>query len=155
LSVTLLLDVISIERLILFCIIIETEYGSGNMVSIHGDIYSYGILVLETITGRRPSDSAFQQGLNLREYVNLALQQDRMMDAIDKALSLDLQNVLRTAGDSAYKRKTGCVVSLLRLGMSCTQESPSSRTSTEDIIKGLVAIKDALVSPERTQKMTG
>lgn len=65
-------------------------------------------------------------------------------------LPFDLQNELRAIGESAYNRKIDCVVLLLRLGMSCTQESPSSRTSTEDIIKGLVAIKDALLREPRT-----
>ena len=92
-------------RLILLCIMNATEYGAGNMVSTHGDIYSYGILVLETITGRRPTDSAFRQGLSLREHVDLALQ-DRIVDAVDTRLSLDLLNELRTVGESAYKRKT-------------------------------------------------
>lgn len=118
-------------------------------MSTHGDIYSYGILVLETITGRRPTDSAFRQGLSLREYVDLALQ-DRIVDAVDTPLSLDLLNELRTVGGSAYKRKIDCVVSLLRLGMSCTQESPSSRMSTGDIIKELLAIKDSLLKEHRT-----
>ena len=131
-------------RLILFCIFNATEYGAGNMVSTHGDIYSYGILVLETITGRRPTDSAFRQGLSLREHVDLALQ-DRIVDAVDTPLSLDLLNELRTVGETAYKRKTDCVISLLRLGMSCTRESPSSRTSTGDIIKELLTIKDSLL----------
>lgn len=122
------------------------EYGAGNMVSTYGDIYSYGILVLETITGRRPTESAFRQGLSLREQVDLALQdRNRIVDAVDTPLSLDLLNELRTVGESAYKRKTDCVISLLRVGMSCTQESPSSRTSTGDIIKELLAIKDALL----------
>ena len=137
-------------RLILFCIINATEYGAGNMVSTHGDIYSYGILVLETITRRRPIDSAFRQGLSLREYVDLALHQDRIADTVDTPLSLDLLNELRTVGDSAYKRKIDCVVSLLRLGMSCTQESPLSRTSTGDIIKELLAIKDSLLREHKT-----
>lgn len=49
------------------------EYGAGNMASTHGDIYSYGILILETVTGKRPTGSNFTQGLSLREYVELGL----------------------------------------------------------------------------------
>jgi hypothetical protein len=39
-----------------------------------GDVYSYGILVLETVTEKRPTDSTFRQGSSLREYVDVALQ---------------------------------------------------------------------------------
>lgn len=119
------------------------EYGAGNTMSMHGDIYSYGILVLETITGKRPIGSEFREGLSLREYVQLGLQ-DRVMDVVDMRLSLDLTDGLQTANDSSYKRKIECVVLLLKLGMSCSHELPSSRLPTGDIIKELLAIKESL-----------
>ncbi|KAL6654826.1 hypothetical protein ACP70R_008291 [Stipagrostis hirtigluma subsp. patula] len=125
------------------------EYGAGNMVSTHGDIYSYGVLVLETVTGKRPTDSRFGQGLSLREYTNLALH-NGVMDAVDTPLSSDLENELRTLGDLSYKRKMDCVVSLLRLGMSCTHELPSSRMPTGGIIRELLAIRDSLLREHRT-----
>jgi serine/threonine protein kinase len=46
-----------------------TEYGVGNEVSTHGDIYSYGILLLEMFTGRRPMDNELGESIGLREYV--------------------------------------------------------------------------------------
>ncbi|TKW09048.1 hypothetical protein SEVIR_6G065850v4 [Setaria viridis] len=125
------------------------EYGAGNMVSTHGDIYSYGILVLETITGNRPTDSRYRQGLDLREHVDLSLH-DRTMDAVDTRLLVDLENELHTIGDSSYNRKIDCIVSLLSLGVSCTQELPSQRMPTESIIKELLAIKDSLLREQRT-----
>ncbi|KAL6907987.1 hypothetical protein ACP4OV_002157 [Aristida adscensionis] len=124
------------------------EYGAGNMVSTHGDIYSYGILVLETITGNRPTESRYKQGLmSLREHVDLALRDRTIMDAVDPRLSVDLENELHTMSgdDSSYKRKIDCVAALLSLGVSCTQELPSSRMPTESIIKELLAIKDSLL----------
>ncbi|CAL5041855.1 unnamed protein product [Urochloa decumbens] len=123
------------------------EYGAGNVVSIHGDIYSYGILVLETITGNKPTESRYRQGLmSLREHVDLALHDRTMDDAVDTRLSTDLENELHTMGDdSSYKRKMDCVAALLSLGVSCTQELPSGRMPTDSIIKELLAIKDSLL----------
>ncbi|KAL6654823.1 hypothetical protein ACP70R_008288 [Stipagrostis hirtigluma subsp. patula] len=113
------------------------EYGAGNMVSTNGDIYSYGILVLETITGKRPTDNAFRQGSSLREYVELGLR-DGVMAVVD-ILSSDLENGLQTVNSDS-----DCLVSLLRLGLSCSEEMPSSRMPTGGIIKELHAIKDSV-----------
>lgn len=113
-------------------------------MSTHGDIYSYGILILETVTGKRPTDSRFNQGSSLREYVDQALR-SRVMDAVDTCLALDIENELQTMGDSSYKTKVDSIVFLLKLGMSCTQELPSSRIPTEGIIKELHAIKEMLL----------
>jgi serine/threonine protein kinase len=120
------------------------------MVSTNGDIYSYGILVLETVTGKRPTDSGSRQGLTLREYVELGLD-DRVIEIVDTQLSLGLENGIHIANDSPYRRKIDCLASLLRLGMSCSQELPSSRTPTGDIIKELHAMKESLESIQHVQ----
>ncbi|PNT63451.1 hypothetical protein BRADI_4g16116v3 [Brachypodium distachyon] len=49
------------------------EYGAGNMVSAQSDIYSYGILALEMVTGKKPTDSKFIEGLSLRRFAELGL----------------------------------------------------------------------------------
>jgi hypothetical protein len=92
--------------LIVFQMITDAGYGAGNMVSPQGDVYSYGILVLKTVTGKRPTDSTFRQGSSLREYVDLALQ-NRAMDGIDTRLSLDLGNEPRDR--SSFKRQISCI----------------------------------------------
>lgn len=121
------------------------EYGVGNMVSTYGDIYSYGILVLEMVTAKRPTDSEFIGGLSIRQYVKLGLG-GRVMDVIDTQLSLNLKNELQTTDDYSYKLKIDCLISLLRFGLSCSQEMPSSRMATGHIIKELHAIKEILHS---------
>jgi serine/threonine protein kinase len=113
------------------------EYGAGNMVSTHGDVYSYGILVLELVTGKRPTDGSSTQGLSLREYVELGLHGSgsRVLDVVDTQLSLGRVDELQT----------DCVVSLLRLGVSCSHEMPSSRMATGDVVRELRGINESLV----------
>jgi len=118
------------------------EYGAGNMVSTHGDVYSYGILVLELVTGKRPTDGSSTQGLSLREYVELGLHGSgsRVLDVVDTQLSLGWEDELQTVDGFPY-----CVVSLLRLGVSCSHEMPSSRMVTGDIVRELRGINESLV----------
>lgn len=120
------------------------EYGAGNMASTHGDIYSYGILVLEMVTGKRPTDSNFTGGLSLREYVELGLQ-GRVLDVVDTHLSMRLENGFQTAGIFSPEAKIDSLISLLRLGVSCSHETPSSRMSTGEVIKELHDIKESLM----------
>ncbi|XP_030964938.1 putative receptor-like protein kinase At3g47110 [Quercus lobata] len=52
---------------------VAPEYGMGGEVSTEGDVYSYGVLVLEMFTGRRPTDDMFKDGLNLHNFVKMCL----------------------------------------------------------------------------------
>nr|CAB3491806.1 unnamed protein product [Digitaria exilis] len=120
------------------------EYGAGNVISTNGDIYSYGILVLEMITGKRPTDNILTQGMSLREYVEMALHK-RPMEIVDTRLCLSLNSEApdESASDN---RKIEAVISLLQLGLSCSEEMPTSRMPSRDIIKELVFIKSSILS---------
>lgn len=125
-----------------------TEYGAGSIVSTHGDIYSYGILVLEMITGRRPTDNIFDGTSGIHKYVEMAMN-NSVMDIIDMDLAMELENEHATIGGLSGKtRQIDSLISLLHLGLLCSAEMPSNRISTKEVIKELHVIKNALVHGE-------
>ncbi|KAK3425081.1 hypothetical protein EUGRSUZ_F01797, partial [Eucalyptus grandis] len=61
------------------------EYAMGCEVSREGDIYSYGILLLEMFTGLSPTDDTFRDNLTLHGFVVKALS-ERVLGIVDSAL---------------------------------------------------------------------
>ena len=54
-------------------------------MSIEGDVYIYGILLLEMLTGRSPTEEVFKDGHNLRNYVKIAFP-NNIMEIVDATL---------------------------------------------------------------------
>ncbi|KAL8048693.1 hypothetical protein ABFX02_07G083900 [Erythranthe guttata] len=61
---------------------VPPEYGMSNAISAEGDVYSYGILVLEMFTKKRPTDDSFMDQVNLHNFVDAALP-DHVMEILD------------------------------------------------------------------------
>ncbi|XP_072978634.1 receptor kinase-like protein Xa21 isoform X1 [Typha angustifolia] len=127
---------------------VAPEYGMANKISTSGDIYSYGILLLEMFTGKRPTDESFKDGLSLHTYVEMALA-NQMIDIIDRGLLSEgvigeqNGNVGSTADDR--ERRIECIILVLRIGILCSKELPTERIQIEDVIKELLKIKKELV----------
>lgn len=106
----------------------------GDMVSIEGDIYSYGILLLEMFTGKKPTDDSFKDGLNLHVYTERSLP-DKVMEVVDP--SIDLSN-------DGRESLLNCMVSVMRIGVACSEEVPAERMKMVDVIRELHKIKDTV-----------
>ncbi|XP_042034730.1 receptor kinase-like protein Xa21 [Salvia splendens] len=110
---------------------IAPEYGMSLVASMQGDVYSYGVLVLEMFTNRRPTSDAFEGCLDLQDFVSTALT-DHVMEVVDPFLHQEL-NV-----DEKYWE---CIVSILRIGVRCSKQLPRDRMSMTEVVNDLKKIK--------------
>lgn len=110
----------------------------GRKVSTEGDIYSYGIILLEMITGRRPTDEMFKDGMNLRNFVESSLP-----EKIDEILEPNLTGYHEGEDtNQAMVEMQICAMKLAELGLRCSEMSPKDRPTMEDVYAEILAIKD-------------
>ena len=67
------------------------EYGIGSQASIYGDIYSYGILLLEMFTGKSPTDDMFKDDQSLHNFIEVALP-EHVMGVVDLSMLSEEEN---------------------------------------------------------------
>ncbi|XP_063943045.1 probable LRR receptor-like serine/threonine-protein kinase At3g47570 [Daucus carota subsp. sativus] len=130
---------------------IPPEYGMGLEISAEGDVYSYGILLLEMFSGKRPTSSSIlvANSNNLHEYVRNALPQ-RVMNIVDPRIIMDQEDHNLTSNQS-YNKATleVCLTSIFEVGILCSAEMPRERIDISVAIKQLHVARDKLL--ERRQ----
>ncbi|XP_034197367.1 probable LRR receptor-like serine/threonine-protein kinase At3g47570 [Prunus dulcis] len=115
------------------------EYGMGSEVSTNGDVYSFGILLLEMFAGKRPTDDMFNGDLNLHTYVKMAFP-NRVMEIVDSTLFEGGTNERRV------QKIEVCLNSIFRIGIECSAESPTDRLKNiSDSASELHSIRDVLL----------
>ncbi|EEF35543.1 serine-threonine protein kinase, plant-type, putative [Ricinus communis] len=121
---------------------VAPEYGIGDIASIEGDVYSYGILLLEMFTGKKPTDESFKDDLNLHTFVETSFPH-RVMEIVDPRI---------LSGDEGVSFK-GYIISVLRIGVACSMEQQRQRMEMRGAISELQKIKDSY-QKERLKKRT-
>lgn len=107
-------------------------------MSIYGDIYSFGILMLEILTGRKPTDEMFQDGLNLQKFVEISFH-GNLLQILDPSLVPGEEEAEEGNGRTVDK----CLASLFRIGLACLAESPKERMNMMDVKRELNIIREA------------
>ncbi|XP_068337171.1 probable LRR receptor-like serine/threonine-protein kinase At3g47570 [Pyrus communis] len=102
------------------------EYGIGSEVSTNGDVYSFGILLLEMFTGKRPTDNMFGDSLNLHNFVKMALP-ERVTEIAEAPLLQGDTNKNLNQCSARIHRVEVCLSSIFRIGIACSAESATDR----------------------------
>ncbi|XP_040932060.1 receptor kinase-like protein Xa21 [Gossypium hirsutum] len=115
------------------------EYGSAGIVSVKCDVYSYGILLMETFTRKKPTNEYFVGEMSMKHWVKMSL-----------------SNGINGVGDSSIVQeedeyfvvKANCISSIMELALNCSAELPENRMdmkneSEEQALQALSIHKDS------------
>ncbi|XP_059664307.1 receptor kinase-like protein Xa21 [Cornus florida] len=112
------------------------EYGTQGLVSAKCDVYSYGIMLMETFTRKKPTDEMFDGEMNLKRWVGDSLIHGSITEVVDSNL---------LGEDEHDTEKEQCVSSILALAVDCSADLPWERISMKDVVVRLGKIKSKLL----------
>ncbi|CAN4114652.1 unnamed protein product [Withania somnifera] len=117
------------------------EYALEGMFSIKSDVFSFGVVLLEIISGRR--NTGFYQSeeaLNLLGYAWKLWTEEAAIELIDKSL---LESCNKTEA-----------IKCMNVALLCVQEGPKDRPSMSDVIVMLGGEGNSLPQPKRPAFVT-
>lgn len=116
---------------------VAPEYGFEGVVSTRSDVYSYGILLMEVFTRKRPTDEMFNGigSFSLRDWVN---------DSVSNSVSEIVDANLIVASNESHPQVLKCLSHIFQVALNCSAESPKNRISIEEVLVALNKIQSHL-----------
>ena len=106
------------------------EYVYTLKVDEKSDIYSFGVVLLELVTGRRPFEPEFGEAIDIAQWVRKKLQsKDGLMEVIDPRIKPDSNqepNVIMTE-----------IILVLKVALHCLAELPMQRPTMREVLQML------------------
>ncbi|VAI89148.1 hypothetical protein VPH35_130114 [Triticum aestivum] len=137
---------------------IAPEYGMGSKMSTEGDVYSYGIILLEMLIGKNPTDEMFKDGHGLHKFVELAFPH-KIGDILEPNLIPQYQgkHTSKPSGHGTHVMvgMQECTMQLVKLGLKCSVDSPKDRPTMQEVYTEVMSIKETFLGlHERTNEIS-
>ncbi|XP_010257159.1 PREDICTED: leucine-rich repeat receptor-like tyrosine-protein kinase PXC3 [Nelumbo nucifera] len=111
---------------------IPPEYAYTMQVTAPGNVYSYGVVLLEILTTRLPVDEAFGEGIDLVKWVHGAPARGETPEQI---LDARLSTV-----SFAWRKE---MLAVLKVALLCTDSTPAKRPKMKKVVEMLQEIKQS------------
>ncbi|XP_058224530.1 probable LRR receptor-like serine/threonine-protein kinase At3g47570 [Rhododendron vialii] len=136
---------------------VAPEYGMGEEISTQGDMYSYGVLLLEMFIGKRPTDCMFSDTLSLSGYTKRFLP-NKVLEIVDPQIILEEERqpsrTRQTVTPSTHKLEV-CLVSVLQIGVLCCAARPNERMNARDVLAELHKIRNVFLGAREQGRQHG
>ena len=93
-------------------------------------MYSFGILMMETFTRKKPTDTKFVERLSLQCWIKEALPHS-VTEVVDANL----------LGEENLTAAKDCISSILELALDCSANSPENRLDINNVLTTLANIR--------------
>lgn len=152
---------------------ILTEYGEGGKVSTHGDVYNFGILLLEMFIAKRPSDEMFSEGFSLTKLASSVMgtsDSNQVMKVADLRLFKDYEHSTQSSSTSGHcgtsdddtidncssnnnnntrkvslmRKLEKCICAVIEVGLCCAAKEAKDRLNMKEASKKLQGIKHSM-----------
>jgi serine/threonine protein kinase len=115
-----------------FCNWFLAEYAYTMQVTVPGNVYSYGVVLLEILTSKLPVDEVFGEGVDLVKWVHAAPARGETPEQImDPRLS---------TVSFAWRRQ---MLAVLKVAMLCTERAPAKRPRMKKVVEMLQEAKNS------------
>ncbi|XP_031501396.1 probable leucine-rich repeat receptor-like protein kinase At1g68400 [Nymphaea colorata] len=110
------------------------EVSDGRKASHKADVYSFGVLLLELLTGKSPAAPPEEGGVDLPRWVQSVVREEWTSEVFD----LELMR---------YKNIEEEMVGMLQIALSCTSISPDQRPKMAHVVRMIEEIRGGEQSP--------
>lgn len=105
---------------------VNVEYAYTLQVDEKSDIYSYGVVLMEILSGKKSVEAEFGEGNSIVDWVRSKIKtKDGVIDVLDK-----------NAGSSCKSIREEMML-VLRVALLCTSRNPADRPSMRDVVSML------------------
>lgn len=119
-------------------LVVQIEVGTEGKVSTNGDVYSFGIMLLEIFTGKKPIDDMFGGEMSLIDWVSEALQRNETTEIAG--------TTLLSREDIDFSVRERCMSSIFELAMKCTTASATERINMVEVTSTLHKVNATIVA---------